>query len=381
MSLPTLRTMSSPFPASGALSSAALNEKFEIVHDNWTRLLLAMQNVASEVQNLTTAFGVLNDLRNASLGEITHRLATVEANLSSKVFTLSAYETVDTLESSTNIRMDTQYGMITLARTGSYQSKIARYRSQASGQVEVSTLNKLYYGPDSESLVQQPSTSSLYKTLDGRNTTFWMDTNSGGGEMERIIRVEVPTSPIMKANVIELQPFPDVSCDVRAIRIKTPAGTYQDLPLAFGRGFNNAVCLVPEPVEFGNGFEVVIGTNSGNHIGMSHLDIGYTTYAESGSAVWKLTDSNGIASLDKVFLDAAVPTGFGLYTFPYTLEISKNATFTEIIYDSTTMDLPYAGSSISVGDATDIYVRLTLRRIHDTTPVVRGLGIAYTGTV
>jgi hypothetical protein len=358
------------------ISSESLNRNFSDIYNDISEAYTRNQYINNKLSEHVTNLSYANQMLNVRIGELNAAIAALVGD--TDIMHWSAYD-ISQLVTST-CRQDLLAGIMTLEWARSWtklQLVVNEY-----GEYESGNATRVAFDDGSEVYLDKPD--SIYYAFDNNPETSWVKVYpTGGAPSSVLVRLEVPPSMNPAINSVYVSPFPDGGPSITDLEYLTNAGAWVPLitspldkktRLHFSPSdYNNQIRFIMTPVSLldSNGDAVKV-------FGMQDLDVSFIEYNNSGSFVIKLDASGNITSIKTVDVDYSItPSIDETIDNPLVVEVFEDAGLTTRCYSNLTHAHPYDGSISLSTSTSSLWVRVTMNRINNTTPVVNNITIKY----
>ena len=135
--------------------------------------------------------------------------------------------------------------------------------------------------------------------------------------------------------------------------------------------YNNQIKITMEPVTLIN--EELEDVNV---FGLQDVEVGFIEYNNTGYIVLKLDAADSISKITSVDLDYNItPSVNESIDHPVVVEIYEESALTTRCYSSLSDGHPFEGSISLSTPSASLYVKVTLDKINNTTPVIKGITV------
>jgi len=240
-------------------------------------------------------------------------------------------------------------------------------------------------------------THEVYKALDHSHNTFWLDERTAGNELVSV-RVTFPTPVSPTVNTIVVNPFPEDSVVIKDIQYNS-LGSFSQIPgfseksirsMFHFQGIDVSNQFLVDLRNEGSAMTNIYG-GSAYPVGLQIMDIGFVDFDTTGYTVMKL-DAGAVSASYLTSLTADLELNISGAGSPidYTriqvfhAEQGDWASPGAADYDSNTDTYPHTRSipQVDVRDGASpvasLWVKVTLTKTSNTTPVLKGIRMTYT---
>lgn len=369
-----------------AIESDDLNNNFRDIYNDLAEAYRRGQYINNRLREYSSDLSYQNQMLNSRVSELNDALIAASGSYGTagiNVMYWSAYNN-DGVQSN-NSRHDLNTGQVTLPWSRSY-TKIPLMVNDY-GDYEADSIVRINYCND---YYDKPN--DLYDMVDNNPETNWIKAypeTSAPGSIT--IRVEMPASTNPAINSIYIAPFPDGGPKVDGLRYLNTAGSWVTVP-----GFtetNVRTRYYFTPIDYGNQVDltmvpVALRNNNGNDsmvYGMQDIDVSLIEFVDSSSFVVKLNGADGttITNITYVNLEYTIsPTitnesSMSTGDRPVVIQIYEDSGLTTQVYSNILYNHSYTGSISLSTPSSSIWVKISLKKINSTTPVVTALTVKY----
>lgn len=383
----------------GRSSSKRYNDALSQIQDDLITCLEQLQKINSKFLNLEAATNYQNQAAtakaNSLLDSASGCLDVFLLGGTDKLSVSSMYDRDAVIDG--DARHNALYGQLTLPATHS-NSKIPILETPAGNFEAVPGVTIELWEGLSGSYETIDRTHAVYRSVDHNFSTFWV--NEYGTNPNRIrMRLTYPSAVSPDVNVITVNPFPETAVQINDVQYNS-LSTFSTIP-----GFvpsKDRVIYYFESVEVSDQvtFELITSTTmnntNGNPVfpyGLQIADVGFVDLIDTAYAVVRMHSSNpGFSTLTSFDTDAVINsieattlTDFVRYEIFNAEQADWTApSLAARVYDSDkdtypyTTDLPSLNVESGGSAVPKLYVKMTLTKVSNTTPVIRGITLTYT---
>jgi hypothetical protein len=240
-------------------------------------------------------------------------------------------------------------------------------------------------------------THQIYKAVDHNYSTFWVN-EYDVSPTRLMFRLTYPTAVNPSVNVVTVNPFPETVVDITDIQYNglTTTDTIPGFVSTSERKIYHF-----EAVDVNDQITIRMETTTtmlnlnGDSVfpyGFQIVDLGFIDFLTTAYGVVRLNASDpGFSTLTSFDADVAINTiDSSTITDHVRFQIYNdmqadwdNPSAIALVYDSDTDTYPYSSDLPSIdtesgGPVESLYVKVTLNKVVNTTPVIRGMTITYT---
>ena len=383
----------------GRSSSKRYNDALSQIQDDLITCLEQLQKINSKFLNLEAATNYQNQAATAKANSLLDAASgCLDVYLlggTDKISTVSMYDRSAVIDG--DARHNALYGQITLPATHS-NSKIPILETPAGNFEAVPGVTIELWEGLSGSYATVDRTHPVYRAVDHNFSTFWV--NEYGANPTRVrMKLSYPSAVSPSVNVITVNPFPETAVQVNNIQYNS-LSTFQTIP-GFVPTKDRSIYYF-ESVEVSDQITIELVTSTtmnntnGNPVypyGLQIADVGFVDLIDTAYSVVRLKSSSpGFSTMTSFDTDTVINTIEGTPVTDYVrFEIFKveqvdwtSPSAGDRVYDSDkdtypyTTDLPSLNVEFGGGPVDSLFVKMTLNKVANTTPVVRGMTLTYT---
>lgn len=356
------------------IDSESLNRNFREIYNDLSEAFLRYQYINTKLSQHVSDINLENQMLQARIEDLETDVAALGSDMD--IVHWSAYSD-DEIISNTG-KQDVAVGNLTLGWSRSWTKMQITVNEWGDYEAGNATLVAFDPGTGTESYIDRPD--DIYNAVDNNPRTNWVESYSSATPANVTVRIEIPPSINPSINTLYIAPFPDGGPKVTDIKYLTTAGTWVSL----GTNIDHRTRLHFTPVDYNNQIKFTMTpvtlldteSNSIDVFGMQDIEVGFIEYNNSSVTVVKLDSSNTITNITSVALSYTItPTVDEKISNPVILELFEDSGLTTSCYSSITNAHPYTGSIALATPSTSLYARITLKKINNTTPVVKELTI------
>lgn len=343
-----------------------LNRMFRSIEESILRALLR----GTEINTIFQQLNLATEASNNFIGSEIAKIATMKNNLVNTIFA-TGYNSVFP-DTDNSINHDSVDGIVTMPFLDNKRfSKIPRYDSDDDGIVDtVSPAVKIYVDDE-----LRASDDPVYNILNRKNDSYWIEQTTSG---KHVIEIQLPPSLNKKFNYIELLPFPVFGFDITKIEYLDRRSDTHEVYIPGSIQSNGPHVLHMRPKEFNNIIRITINVPAVSSVmGFTNVDIALIDYQNTPQTFYMEFDEvpngdyNIIANLD-FDIDSDI-INYRNYITDIRLVSDTNDSLVVVLDPRTTPQ-----DFINVTLAGEMYLKVTMREIDMTTPVIRSCMIKYT---
>lgn len=393
-------------PRRGRTSSGKHNDQFESILRDINRAFRGIQTVDNRMLTFLRNINYQNQLLQARVENTRREADNANSSFNALNGTKLLYASYWGAESISNIntlRHDQVHGQITLIPNNSWSHipvvRNAQDRLIPVENVSIATSEVKLSSQGNFNTISRPD--NIYYSINKSPTDSWSHTWSAyppaslGGNIGLEIEITVPEPMSPAINTLIVHPFPYWGCIAHRASILSAGGAWTDIPgwPAFGKPENTAWYF--GSTNYANKFRIKMINQSTvideyleevKIVGSSNIDIGFTEFAQEGNAIFAFeAPSTEISYLRSFSADLSINTEQNVNQHDYIwFEIYKDADLNIKVYDSRSNTYPMLTTDspidVRIGGTplNKLWVRVTMKRVHSTTPILRDIAISYT---
>jgi hypothetical protein len=358
------------------INSEDLNRNFGEIYDDIAEALLRYQYVNNKLSEHISDMNYEIQSLTAKIEDLEGAYASLNSSLS--VLYWDAHSDVEVLDSTCN--HEKSVGNVTLEWSKNWTKM----------QVTVNEWGDNEAGPNvsvavddggGEVYIDRPD--DIYDALDNNPQTNWVVEYDDPVPSGLTVRIEVPPSMNPSINNLYVAPFPDGGPTIESVEYITVLGSWIEL----ATNINSRTRLHFTPVDYGNQVRFTISPvellNSEMEtvgvFGVQDIDVGFIEYSSTGYIVIELEHGTTISAITSVTADYSItPSTDESVTNPFVLEIFEDSGLNTRCYSSTLDGHPFTGSISISTSTTSLYAKVTMKKINNTTPVLRSITVGIT---
>lgn len=333
---------------------------------------------------------------NTTLNQLNLGVTSSYAALAKHASTLFSYRDIpngtafatgfDTVNTDNGGRQDRPAGIVTLNWNENRKySKIPRYDSDGDGIPDTVSPNVTVLVDN----VARNVDNEVYNTLNRRNDSFWIEQMAGGNYP---IEIQLPPSLNKNFNYLEIVPFPIFGVFITRIEYQDVRSVWQtiydinnnDYKFYYGGG---PLVLHLAPRETNGSFRIWCDVDSElGVIGFSNIDVGLIDYLDTSQTTYLkfMNMPSRTTAKDYTFLT------FELDFYVDGHKADALITDLSLVDDVTTPNddpVPiekvnrstyyFGGNSINLTPTENLYLKVVMKEVDMTTPVIRGCKLTY----
>lgn len=349
------------------IDESQLNRMFKSIEESALRAILR----GNQIQDLYNQLNLAIETSNKAIAESISRISySVNSGFGGTIFA-TGFEGI-VLKDDNQVNHDRVAGLITMPYAKNKMfTKISRYDSDGDGIADtVAPTVKIYFDDELRSFE-----NGIYNILNRRNDSFWIEQVAAG---THTIEIELPASLNKKFNYVEIIPLPIFSFKITNIQYYDVRGEAHSLPVSSSINQNWPHILHVSPKEFNNRIKITVDVPTNNPVvGFTNIDIALIDYMDVSQTFYMPFSNVPTASVDmQILLDFDIDRQ----------QVNYKNFITDIRLVSDTDDTlltvlePTVAEQIenNVTLSGSLYLKITMKEVDLTTPVIRGCRIICT---
>lgn len=385
----------------GTSSTKGVMDALTQIQDDIVSGIRRIGAIDSKLLNMAIALNLENQALSEKVSDLESELDTAyteyNAGVTDKLLVKSMYDPDAVLAGTAN--HNPAYGDLTLPHRGHVTRIPVIQNPDGDYEAIPGTLVEIDVTGTGSSYTAKDRNTTAYRCLDHSPRTFWID-ERGTGATNILYRLTYPQPNNPRINVIVINPFPENNCEVTALQYNR-LGSWSAVTGFPGGGITTKRMIHTEGVDISNQVRLTLrnnssglsdlGSNTVYPVGLQILDVGYIDFSSSGYAVVDFSvPGSGASYLTSLAATMSLNVSTGEVVSDYVRIQVFNSSQADWgspvdtpVYDSWSDTYPHTTdlSQVDVRDGgspvSNLYVKFTLTKVGDTTPVVRKIKMTY----